>query len=165
VRGAATIEFKTMELKTRAQKDAHEKTRRFLYSIFGETGVDMIDDMFVLQEGSAFVYIRVFPVNESSAGVEVFSYLVADLAVTEELMRHLLAYNLRLTFGGLGLAIAEDGRGSVVLRHAILGDKMDREELYASVSAIASVADELDNQLAATFGGSTALDKIQYRKR
>jgi hypothetical protein len=165
VRGAATIEFKTMELKTRAQKDAHEKTRRFLYSIFGETGVDMIDDMFVLQEGSAFVYIRVFPVNESSAGVEVFSYLVADLAVTEELMRHLLAYNLRLTFGGLGLAIAEDGRGSVVLRHAILGDKMDREELYASVSAIASVADELDDQLAATFGGSTALDKIQYRKR
>lgn len=154
-----------MELKTRAQKDAHEKTRRFLYSIFGETGVDMIDDMFVLQEGSAFVYIRVFPVNESSAGVEVFSYLVADLAVTEELMRHLLAYNLRLTFGGLGLAIAEDGRGSVVLRHAILGDKMDREELYASVSAIASVADELDDQLAATFGGSTALDKIQYRKR
>jgi hypothetical protein len=165
VRGAATIEFKTMELKTRAQKDAHEKTRRFLYSIFGETGVDMIDDMFVLQEGSAFVYIRVIPVNESSAGVEVFSYLVADLAVTEELMRHLLAYNLRLTFGGLGLAIAEDGRGSVVLRHAILGDKMDREELYASVSAIASVADELDDQLAATFGGSTALDKIQYRKR
>jgi hypothetical protein len=160
-----TREFKTMDFKTHAHSDAYEKTREFLYSIFGETGVSVIDDLFALQEGSAFVYIRVFPVGTSSAGVEVFSYVVADVGVTEELMRHLLTYNLRLTFGGLGLAIAEDGKGSVVLRHAILGDKMDREELYASVSAIASVADELDDQLVAAFGGRTALDEIQYRER
>jgi hypothetical protein len=170
VNGAATIEFKTrefkmMDFKTHAHRAAYEKTREFLYAIFGETGVNVIDDLFALQEGSAFVYIRVFPVGTSSAGVEVFSYVVADVGVTEELMRHLLAHNLRLTFGGLGLAIAEDGRGSVVLRHAILGDKMDREELYASVSAIASVADEIDDQLVAAFGGSTALDEIQYRER
>ena len=154
-----------MDFKTPAHKDAYEKTRGFLYSIFGETGVNVIDDMFTLQEGSAFVYIRAFPVGSSSAAVEVFSYVVADVTVTEGLMRHLLTYNLRLTFGGLGLSIGKDGKGSVLLRHAILGDKMDREELYASVSSIASVADELDDQLVADFGGHTALDEIQCSER
>jgi len=154
-----------MEFKTHAHKDAYEKTREYLYCIFGETGVSTVDDMFALQEGSAFVYIRAFPVGASSAGVEVFSYVVADVTVTEGLMRHLLTYNLRLTFGGLALSIGEGGRGSVLLRHAILGDKMDREELYASVSAIASTADELDDQLVAAFGGRTALAQLESRDR
>ena len=152
-----------MEFKTPAHKDAYEKTRGFLYSIFGETGVKVIDDMFTLQEGSAFVYIKVFPVGASSAGIEVFSYVVADVPVTEALMRHLLSYNLRLTFGGLGLCIGGDDKGSVLLRHAILGDKMDREELYASVSAIARVADEIDDKLVGMFGGNTALGKLMSR--
>jgi hypothetical protein len=47
-----------------------------------------------------------------------------------------------------------------VLSHTILGDGMDRVELYASVAAIARAADDMDDQIVATFGGKTALDKL-----
>ena len=75
-------------------------------------------------------------------------------------MRYLLAHNLRLMFGGFGLSVDDGGKGAIVLTHTILGDGMDRVELYASVSAIARVADDLDDQIVATYGGKTALDKL-----
>jgi len=75
-------------------------------------------------------------------------------------MRYLLTYNLRLILGAFGLSIGEDGKGAIVLTHTILGDSMDREELYGSVSAIARVADDLDDQIVSAFGGKTALDKL-----
>lgn len=149
-----------MEFKTEAHKQAYEKTRDHLHELFGEVDVRLSGDTFVLQEGSTFVYLRTFPIGEKQAGVEVFSYVVIDVDVTEALMRYLLTSNLRLMFGGFGLAIDDDGKGAVVLTHTILGSGMDRVELYASVSAIARVADNLDDQIVAQFGGKTALDKL-----
>jgi hypothetical protein len=119
-----------------------------------------MDDTFVLQEGSTFVYVRTFPIGDKKSGVEIFSHVVVDIDVTEELMRYLLTYNLRLMLGAFGLSIGEDAKGAVLLTHTILGDSMDREELYASVTAIARVADDLDDQLVTAFGGKTALDKL-----
>ena len=149
-----------MEFKTEAHKKVYEKTRDLLHTLFGEVNVRQIDDTFTMQEGSTFVYARTFPIGEKKAGVEVFSYVVVDVEVTEDLMRYLLTYNLKLILGGFGLAIGEDGRASVLLTHTILGDAMDREELYASVSAIARVADDLDDQIVSAFGGTTALGKL-----
>jgi hypothetical protein len=149
-----------MEFKTDAHKKAYEKTRDFLHTIFGEVNIKAMDDTFVLLEGSTFVYTRTFPIGEKKSGVEIFSYVVVDIDVTEELMRYLLTYNLRLMLGAFGLSLSEDGKGTVLLTHTILGDSMDREELYASVSAIARVADDLDDQIVAAFGGKTALDKL-----
>src|SRR5215216_6655018 len=149
-----------MEFKTDAHRVAYEKTRDFLHTLFGEVNVKSMDDTFVLQEGSTFVYIRTFPIGDKKSGVEIFSYVVVDIDVTEEMMRYLLTYNLRLMLGAFGLSLGEDGKGTVLLTHTILGDSMDREELYASVSAIARVADDLDDQIVTTFGGKTALDKL-----
>ncbi|HEX8184928.1 MAG TPA: hypothetical protein VF747_09265 [Blastocatellia bacterium] len=149
-----------MEFKSDAHKKAYEKTRDFLHTLFGEVNVKLMDDTFVLQEGSTFVYIRTFPIGEKKSGVEIFSYVVIDINVTEDLMRHLLTYNLRLVLGAFGLSLGEDGKGTVLLTHTILGDSMDREELYASVSAIARVADDIDDQIVTAFGGKTALDKL-----
>jgi hypothetical protein len=149
-----------MEFKSDAHKKAYEKTRNYLHTLFGEVNVKSTDDTFVLQEGSTFVYVRTFPIGDKRSGVEIFAYVVIDVPVTEALMRHLLTYNLRLIMGGFGLAMGDDGKAAVVLTHTILGDSMDREELYGSVSAIARVTDDLDDQLVATFGGKTALDKL-----
>src|SRR5215212_1108202 len=149
-----------MEFKSDAHKKAHENVRDCLRSLFGEVNVKDMGDNFALQEGSTFVYARAFPIGEKKSGVEVFSYVAVDVTVTEDLMRYLLTYNLRLVLGGFGLSIGEDGKGAIVLTHTILGDTMDREELYGSVSAIARVADDLDDQLVATFGGKNALDKL-----
>jgi hypothetical protein len=149
-----------MEFKSEAHKKAYEKARDQLHTLFGEVNVKTMDDTFVLQEGSTFVYVRTFPIGDAKSGVEIFSYVVVDINVTEELMRYLLVYNLKLMLGGFGLSLGKDGKGTVLLTHSILGDSMDREELYASVSAIARVADDLDDQIVAAFGGQTALGKL-----
>src|ERR1051325_973690 len=124
-----------MEFKSDAHKRAYEKTRTYLHTLFGEVNVKCKDDTFALQEGSTFVYVRTFPIGDRKSGVEVFSYVVIDVNITEELMRYLLTYNLRLMFGGFGLSIDDSGKGAIVLTHTILGEGMDRTELYASVSA------------------------------
>ena len=153
-----------MEFKTEAQKKAHEKTHDHLNALFGEVNVKIMDDTFVLQEGSTFVYARTFPIGDRKAGVEIFSYVVVDIEITEELMLYLLTYNLKLILGAFGLSTGEDGKGTILLTHTILGDNMDREELYASLSAIAKVADDLDDQIVTAFGGKTALDKLMAVK-
>jgi hypothetical protein len=142
-----------MEFKTEAHKKAYEKTLGYLHTLFGEVNVKVTEGTLVLQEGSTFAYVRAFPIGEQKSGVEIFSYVVVDIDVTEDLMRYLLTYNLRLILGGFGLSIGDDGKGTVLLTHTILGDSMDREELYASVSAIARVADDLDDHIVKTFGG------------
>jgi hypothetical protein len=149
-----------MEFKTDAHKGAYEKTRDFLHTLFGDVNVKAMGDTFVLQEGSTFVYVRTFPIGDKKSGVEIFSYVVVDVDVTEDLMRYLLTYNLRLMLGAFGLSLGQSGQGAVLLTHTILGDSMDREELYASVSAIARVADDLDDQIITAYGGKTALDKL-----
>jgi len=154
-----------MEFKTEAHEKAYEKTRRYLHTLFGEVNVKVMDDTFVLQEGSTFVYVRAFPIGEKKSGVEVFAYVVVDVDVTEQLMRYLLTYNLRLILGGFGLARGEGDKGTVLLTHTILGDSMDGDELYGSVSAIARVADDLDEQIVTAFGGKTALDKLMSGKK
>jgi hypothetical protein len=154
-----------MEFKTEAHRRVHDKARGYLHSLFGEVNVKVMDDTFVLQEGSTFVYVRAFPIGEKKAGVEVFAYVVVDVEVTEQLMRYLLTYNLRLILGGFGLARGEGDKGTVLLTHSILGDSMDSDELYGSVSAIARVADDLDEQIVTAFGGQTALDKLMSGKK
>ncbi len=154
-----------MEFKTEAHQRVHETTRGYLQTLFGEVNVKVMDDTFVLQEGSTFVYVRAFPIGEKKSGVEVFAYVVVDVEVTEQLMRYLLTYNLRLILGAFGLARGEGDKGTVLLTHSILGESMDREELYGSVSAIARVADDLDDQIVTAFGGRTALDKLMTGKK
>ncbi|HLF85434.1 MAG TPA: YbjN domain-containing protein [Blastocatellia bacterium] len=154
-----------MEFKTEAHQRVYEKTRGYLQTLFGEVNVKVMDDTLVLQEGSTFIYVRAFPIGEKKSGVEVFAYVVVDVDVTEQLMRYLLTYNLRLILGAFGLARGEGDKGTVLLTHTILGDSMDREELYASVSAIANVADDLDDQIVTAFGGRTALDELMSGKK
>src|SRR4030095_10551670 len=154
-----------MEFKTDAHKRVYDQARGYLHPLFGERNVKGMDDTFVLQEGSTFVYVRAFPIGAKKAGVEVFAYVVVDVEVTEQLMRYLLTYNLRLILGAFGLARGEGDKGTVLLTHSILGDSMDSEELYGSVSAIARVADDLDEQIVTAFGGQTALDKLMSGKK
>jgi hypothetical protein len=149
-----------MNFKTEAQKKVYERMRDCLFTLFGEVNVTAMDEVLVLQEGSTFVYARAVAVGEKQASVEIFSYVVVDVDVTADLMRYLLEYNLKLVLGGFGLATDENGKGTVVLTHTILGNTMDKEELYASVSAIARVADDLDDKLVEMFGGKTAQGKL-----
>ncbi len=149
-----------MQFKTEAQKRTCEKVRDYLCALFGEVNVQETDDSFVLEEGSTFVYVRAFAVGEERSGVEIFSYVVTDVTITSPLLRFLLEHNLKLIFGGFGLSVDPDGKGTIVLTHTILGEGIGRDELYACVSAVARVADKVDDQIVRAFGGKTARDKL-----
>jgi hypothetical protein len=149
-----------MEFKSDAQKTVFNRTREYLHSLFGEVNVKVLDHTFVMQEGSTFVYVRAIPIGDKKAGVEVFSHVVVGIDVTEELMRYLLTANLKLVLGAFGLAIGKEGKATILLTHTVLGETMQREELYASVTAVARVADEMDDELVTKFGGETALGRL-----
>jgi hypothetical protein len=153
-----------MEFRTEAHRSAYEKTRACLYELFGDVNVRVADCSFVLEEGSALVYVRTFPIGEDRAGVEVFSYVLIEVVVTEQLMRFLLAYNLRLVIGAFGLIVHADGKGEVLLTRTLLAECLDSAELYSTVSAIARIADKLDDEMVTTFGGKTALGKLTERR-
>ena len=147
-----------MEFHSERERRAYEKTRDLAYSLFGEVNVKPLDGMLALQEGSAVVYVRVFPIGGDKTGVEVFSYVAIDVVATDELMRFLLGYNLKLMMGGFGLLFAEDGTATVLLTQTMLGETLSSDELYAGVSAIAGAADRLDDVIVSRFGGRTAIN-------
>lgn len=150
-----------MSEQTEAYKKTRAKIREALFALFGEINVTVFEESFILQEGSTFVYVRALPVGANQSCVEISSYVVVDVDITEALMRFLLTTNTKLTLGGFGLSIEEQGKGTVVLSHTILGETLSKEELFVSVSAIARVADDLDDQIVATFGGRTAITEMQ----
>ena len=150
-----------MKFKTEAHEKVYQKMRDCLFTLFGEVSLTAMDDYtFALQEGSTFIYVRAAAIGEKQASVEIFSYVVVDIDITEELMRYLLEYNLQLVMGGFGLATDDQGKGTIVLTHTILGATMCKDELYTSVSAIARVADDLDDKIVEKFNGKTALGKL-----
>jgi hypothetical protein len=153
-----------MEFKSESHKNAHEMARASLHEFFGDVNVRLADCSFVLEEGSALVYVRTFPIGDDRAGIEVFSYVLIDAEVTDDLMRFLLAYNLRLVIGAFALIVHDDGKGEVLLTRTMLADSLDSAELYSTVSAIARIADKLDDEMVARFGGKTALGKLTERR-
>ena len=150
-----------MEFHSERESRAYEKARDFTYSLFGEVNVKPVGGMLALQEGSAVVYVRVFPIGSEKTGVEVFSYVAIGVEATDELMRFLLTYNLKLMMGGFGLLCADDGTATVLLTQTMLGETLSKEELYAGVSAIAGVADRLDDVIVSRFGGRTAANMAE----
>ena len=151
---------KTMKFKSDLLRLAYEKTREFAYSLFGEVNVESLDGLLALREGSTIVYLRVFPIESGKAGVEVFSYVAADVVESEELMRFLLTYNLKLVMGGFGLLPGAGGKATVLLTQTMLADVLTETQLYATVSAIAGVADRLDDVIVNRFGGRTAINLL-----
>jgi hypothetical protein len=68
-----------------------------------------------------------------------------------------------LVIGAFGLIIHDDGKGEVLLTHTLLADGLDSGELYSTVSAIARIADKLDDEMVSSFGGKTAIGKLRER--
>lgn len=107
------------------------------------------------RSGSARVFVRVVahPDGESTV-VYVFAHLVDGATLSPELYEY-VATDASTVFGTL-LVIRDPGgtTGTILLRHALLGDFLDAAELEYVVGGIAHSGDEIDNELAARFGGT-----------
>lgn len=105
------------------------------------------------RSGSSRVFVRVVPHPDGeSTMVYVFAPLVEGATLSPELYEY-VATDASTVFGTLLVIKDDESTGGIILRHSLLGDFLDAAELEYAVGGIAASADELDNDLAARFGG------------
>lgn len=146
-----------MEFKTEAQKAVYEKVKGYAIQLFGET-INIPADRPVLgyQHGSAYVSVFIFPFMEDNATVCVRSWIITGAELTPDLMRYLLNENDNMRFGAFGV----DDDGDIFFEHTIVGSTCDKEELKASMWAVAGTADKYDDEIRQRWGGQRACDRV-----
>lgn len=107
--------------------------------------------------GSTRVFIRVTELDAFSI-VNVYAPVLRAVVLTPDVYKYVAEVSDSYTFGHVVLRTDEDGAGSLYFVHRVLADYLDLEELQRSVLAVASTADELDDQLMARFGGKRFID-------
>ncbi len=115
--------------------------------------------LYVVKQGSAYVMINIVPLDSERAMVRCVAQLVKGLEMSAELAIELMQLNAHLRFG----AFAYDPVGPLVLFiHSILGGAtLDADELVATVSDVALIADEYDDKIVRKYGGQTMRDLLE----
>jgi hypothetical protein len=106
--------------------------------------------------GSTRVVLDVVPsADDSETIVRMIAVIVFDVPLTTELYEYVALHADNYYFGSLGLwPNADNVAGMLLVRHSLLGDYLDKEELIGAVRAIGATADQLDSELQARFGGT-----------
>ena len=145
-----------MEFATPTVKAVYERIAPMMKELFGEFAeANETYPSFSIAMGSAFAQVAVHPWGDNDATVRTWSWVITGAENTPELLLHLLHENANLRFGGFGV----DEAGDVLFQHTILGQTCDKEELRATIMAVISTADRVDDELVAKFGGQRAIDR------
>ncbi len=99
--------------------------------------------------------------QNGSSFVSVWSPVVTDVEMNADLQSYLLRTNDNLLLGAF--AVGDDD--SVVLRHTIVGETVDKREIEASTYLVLSTADEYDDEIINRFGGLSNRDRAQLAQQ
>ena len=123
---------------------------------------EMVDQYFtdehanyVVGIASARVFIVPTWIENGSTIIRVFAITNLDVPVTAELTSYLLQKNLEFVFGGFAL---DTKAGAIWFNHNLLGDFAHPEQLEATLGAVASTADQFDDEIKGRFGGRLYVD-------
>ena len=131
-----------------------ERVQAYLTS----AGPVQIDDKgrYSLESGSTRTFVEVMPHPDGKVSlVMVTAVVLFEVPLTPELFRHVALHTDDWVFGHLFVTEGEDGKGMVLMRHMLMGDYLDKDELMYVVFGITGVADDLDEKLKEQFGGKT----------
>lgn len=147
-----------MQFKTRAQEATYKKTEQMLRQLFGEM-IHVVQEapMFVIPSGTTLTHIIVSPWGERDATITVRAYVTFGSDLAPDLLHFLLRQNDTMRFGAFGI----DADGDIFFEHTIVGSTCDKEELRASVMAVAQTADLYDEQIMQKWGGMRAIDRAK----
>jgi hypothetical protein len=98
------------------------------------------------------VFIDVRPWGEGSTVVMVFAITNVELTPAPELYEYVALHSDDWVFGHMGMSISE-GKAGITFSHTLLADRLDPEELQATVAAVAVTANEIGEKVKAQFGG------------
>jgi hypothetical protein len=117
------------------------------------------DSLYVIKQGSAYVMINVLAWGKNKAMVRCTAQLVKGVEMDADLATQLLELNAHLHFG----AFAWDADAEAILfSHTMLGGTtLDPEEVMATLSDVALIADEYDDKLMKRYGGQRMLDLLE----
>lgn len=113
------------------------------------------DGDFSIRYGSARVFVRVVDWGDGDSVISLWSIAVRGAAPSPALNEYVAYETDNYVFGHLSLVKRSDGTVDINLSHRILGNYLDEGELMHSVIALAKTTDDLDDDLAARFGGRT----------
>lgn len=117
------------------------------------------DRLYVVKQGSAYVMINVVPWSEDKAMVRCVAQLVKGARLDADLAMQLMKLNAHLRFGAFALDTTDN---LVLFIHAILGGTtLDPDELLATLSDVALIADEYDDKIVAKYGGQRMRDILE----
>ena len=102
--------------------------------------------------GSTRVFVEVREWTIPGGLVTVFAITNKDVPASPELFEYLAGHSEQYVFGRLGAWLDGD-HAWVVFRQTLLGATLDPLELKNAVGAVASVADEIDDEIKSLFGG------------
>ena len=147
-----------MEFRSEAQKACYEKVAAMMKELFGEFAVPRGDSpMIGVMLGSALAQTGVYAWGEDDAVVCTRAWVVQEAELTPELMKWLLLKNNTMRFGAFGV----DDEDDIFFEHSVVGSTCDKNELKASVMAVATVADQYDDEIVSRWGGQRAVDKMR----
>ena len=91
--------------------------------------------------------------------VRLSAYVLGDVKITDDLYIELGKRSGEHTFGNLHAVPNDDGDTCrLYFEHNLLGTTLDEGELMWALTAVASAADELDEELQELFGGKRLVD-------
>lgn len=127
-----------------------EKVQRYLTDMLGSVTIDRDGD-FAIRYGSAQLFVRVSAFGEGSIA-NVFAPTNSEVPASPELYRYVAEINRNYVFGKFSTRESE-GKVTVSLTHALLGEYLDPDELKSALGLLAALADEVDDDIKSKFGG------------
>lgn len=129
------------------------KVQRYLTDSF--TGVTLEKQGFSIRHGSARAFIELTsPGDDAPTFVVITVPLLFGVNDGPALHEHIAFHADDYHFGHLSLRRrTESGDVDIFLTHTLLGDYLDEQELGRAVGASLQIANDLDDELQAQFGG------------
>lgn len=129
------------------------KVQRFLAN--GFSGIELEDDGgFSLQKGSARGFVQVLNTEDGAPTLVSFTVpILYGVKDGSDLYEHIAFRTDDYTFGHLSLHREESGAVNVILTHRLAGDGLTEDVLNRTFAALLRIADHLDDELQARFGG------------
>lgn len=114
--------------------------------------------LYVVKQGSAYVMINLIPWGDNKCMVRCVAQVVRGVELTPTLSSYLLRLNAIVGFGAFAY---EPQEKLVLFIHSILGGPtLDQEEIFATLSDVALIADKYDDKISNAHGGQTMADVV-----
>jgi Putative bacterial sensory transduction regulator len=114
---------------------------------------------FMIPYESTMVVVEPKELENERTAVLVFALMNQNVPATPALYEWVARNTDNFMFGHIGIRVDEEGKfANLVFTHTLLGDYLDPEELKQAVGAVATTANDLDEEVQDRFGGERWVD-------